>query len=263
MTGQCSAATGGGMVPSLTLAELAPYAKTYTGKEGDYATTAPFAFVPTGPAVLVVKADGTLTYNGAAVSLFSPVCKASATSINFTFTSATLLGVVTLDASGSITGGLSPAGGGAATAQIVGTVIPTPPPAGATPLTAAQKWAAYGALFARTYTGTVDKNVNFTAVGSLAACSLTIAADGTTTYNGSNGNVKTLTPATNLPPLTNDNLNFDFPTGTASVYPGFSVSMAANTTTSVSGSGQVTGKYVWYSKSISNFGTEEYCLNLQ
>ena len=256
VTGTCS--SGAAMVPSLTLAELAPYVKTYTGNEGNYATTAPFAFVSTGPAVLVVKADGTLTYNGAVVTYFGPVCKASTTSINFTFKSATLQGVVTLNADGTYgVGGLTPAGGGAATVQIVSPVVPvSTPPA----QTAAQKFAAYGALFAGTYTGVVDKNANFTAVGSTATCSLTIAANGTTTYNGSSGNTKVITPGVDLPPATSNNLDFNFP-ATAPAIAMLDISMGPNTSTAQSG--QVIGKNVFFYKSSSPFGTEEYCLDLK
>ena len=55
-----------------TAAQLTAYAKTYTGSVGTYSSTT-FAFTKTGDATLVFKADGTATYNGAALDLKS-VC---------------------------------------------------------------------------------------------------------------------------------------------------------------------------------------------
>jgi hypothetical protein len=55
-----------------TAAQLTAYAKTYTGSVGTYSSTT-FAFTKTGNATLVFKADGTATYNGAALDLKS-VC---------------------------------------------------------------------------------------------------------------------------------------------------------------------------------------------
>lgn len=126
----------------------------------------------------------------------------------------------------------------------------------------AAKWAAYGAAHQGTYTGAVDKNENFTGVGTVATCSLTIAADGTTTYTGTSGKTKTVKPgSTDLPPLTSDNLYYDFPLPNGVFWPTFSVSLGVNTGTV--GSGQVIGKNVFYAPSKGGFGSTESCLDMK
>lgn len=54
-----------------TASQLAGYAKTYAGKVGAFDDD--FNFVPSGDATLVFEADGSATFNGAAVELKS-VC---------------------------------------------------------------------------------------------------------------------------------------------------------------------------------------------
>lgn len=70
LTCDTAAFSSGATVP--TSAQLTSYAKTYAGSVGTYSSTT-FAFVKTGDATFVFKADGTATYKGAALDIKS-VC---------------------------------------------------------------------------------------------------------------------------------------------------------------------------------------------
>ncbi len=60
-----------GAVRAPTAAELASYARTYSGSEGTYGPNPNDPFVASGPATLVFSTNGTATYNGTAITVSS------------------------------------------------------------------------------------------------------------------------------------------------------------------------------------------------
>jgi hypothetical protein len=82
-TTSASSGSGGGLtcdtslfqsvasVRTPTSIELATFARTYSGSEGDYGSNPGDPFVATGSATLVFNADGTATYNGASYAITS------------------------------------------------------------------------------------------------------------------------------------------------------------------------------------------------
>lgn len=100
----CNTSLFSGGVRDATGAELMTYDQTYSGNAGSYDMS--FNFVPSGPAVLVFGASGTLTYNSAAQTVTSICYETAVPQLVVHYGSA---GHVDLKTDGSFTG-LSPDG---------------------------------------------------------------------------------------------------------------------------------------------------------